>query len=40
VLGTELDFDKSLEMTFELGGAQNPSIVDRHKTVAYLYMAD
>jgi hypothetical protein len=40
VLGTELDFEQSLEMTFELGGSQNPSIVDRHKSVAYLYMAD
>ncbi|HKP62713.1 MAG TPA: DUF2961 domain-containing protein [Polyangiales bacterium] len=40
VLGTELDFDKSLEMTFELGGAANPSIVDRHKSIAYLYLAD
>jgi hypothetical protein len=40
VLGTELDFEKSLDMTFELGGAQNPAIVDRHKSIAYLYMAD
>jgi hypothetical protein len=40
VLGTELDFEHDLELTFELGGAQNPQIVDRHKTVSYLYLAD
>jgi hypothetical protein len=40
VLGTELDFQSSLRSTFELGGAANPSIVDRFRTVAYLYLAD
>jgi hypothetical protein len=40
VLGRELDFQESLELTFELGGAANPSIVERHKSVAYLYMAE
>jgi hypothetical protein len=40
VLGTELDFEKSLQLTFELGGAGNPAVVDRHKTVSYLYLAD
>jgi hypothetical protein len=39
VLGRELDFQESLELTFELGGAANPSIVERHKSVAYLYRA-
>lgn len=39
VLGRELDFEKSLELTFELGGAGKPSIVERHKSVAYLYLA-
>jgi hypothetical protein len=38
VLGRELDFQKSLELTFELGGAGNPSIVERYKSVAYLYL--
>jgi hypothetical protein len=38
VLGRELDFEKSLELTYELGGAGNPSIVERHKSVAYLYL--
>jgi hypothetical protein len=37
VLGTELDFAKDLSLTFELGGARNPSIVERIKTVAYYY---
>ncbi|MFI5307853.1 MAG: DUF2961 domain-containing protein [Polyangiales bacterium] len=39
VLGTELDFHSSLRETFELGGAANPSIVDRFRTVAFLYLA-
>ncbi len=40
VLGTEIDFQSSLEQTFELGGAANPGIVDRLRTVAFLYLAD
>jgi Protein of unknown function (DUF2961) len=40
VLGRELDFQKSLELTFELGGAGNPGIVERHKSVSYLYLAE
>jgi hypothetical protein len=40
VLGRELDFSQSLELTFELGGAANPWIVERHKSVAYLYLDD
>jgi hypothetical protein len=40
VLGTELDFHSSLQSTFELGGAANPSIVDRFLTVSFLYLAD
>jgi len=40
VLGTELDFDKSLQARFELGGAGNPEIVARHRTVAYVYLND
>jgi hypothetical protein len=40
VLGGELDFNRSLRMSFELGGAGNPSLVERHQTVAYLYQAD
>jgi hypothetical protein len=40
VLGSELDFRSSLQMTFELGGAGNPSIVELHRTVAYLYLAE
>jgi hypothetical protein len=40
VLGGELDFRSSLQMTFELGGAGNPSIVDLHRTIAYLYLAE
>jgi hypothetical protein len=38
VLGTELDFERSLELTYELGGAGNPEIVELHKTIAYLYL--
>jgi len=37
VLGTELDFHSSLDLRFELGGAANPQIVDRIRTVAFLY---
>jgi hypothetical protein len=37
VLGTELDFSESLQLTFELGGSQNPGIVDRLRTIAFLY---
>lgn len=37
VLGTELDFQSSLDLRFELGGAANPQIVDRIRTVAFLY---
>jgi len=40
VLGTELDFENSFELTFELGGMMNPSVVDRYRTLAYLYMED
>jgi hypothetical protein len=40
VLGGEFDFNRSLRMSFELGGAGNPSLVERHQTVAYLYQAD
>ncbi|HET6340292.1 MAG TPA: DUF2961 domain-containing protein [Polyangiales bacterium] len=38
VLGTELDFDAEIQLTFERGGAANPSIADLHRTVAYLYL--
>lgn len=37
VFGTELDFASSLQLTFDLGGSQNPEVVDRLRTVAYLY---
>lgn len=37
VLSTELDFQSSLELSFELGGVSNPEIVDQLDTVAYLY---
>jgi hypothetical protein len=40
VLGTELDFQRSMELTFELGGQMNPWIVDRYRTLAYLYLED
>jgi Protein of unknown function (DUF2961) len=36
VLGTELEFQSSLRLTFALGGAANPQIVDRFRTVAFL----
>lgn len=39
VLGTELDFTSSIDLTFERGGANNPQIADLHRTVAYVYMA-
>jgi hypothetical protein len=37
VLGTEIDFTNSMELSFELGGAENPQIVDQVTTVAYYY---
>ena len=37
VLGNEIDFTNSLELSFELGGANNPQIVDQVTTVAYYY---
>jgi hypothetical protein len=40
VLGTELDFEESLRASFERGGAGNPEIALRHRTVAYVYLAD
>jgi hypothetical protein len=40
VLGGELDYNRSLRMVFEVSGTRNPSIVERHQTVAYLYQAD
>jgi hypothetical protein len=40
VLGTELDFHDSIDVTFELGGAGNPLVVRRHHTVAFLYLPD
>jgi hypothetical protein len=40
VLGTELDFRSSLNLSFELGGAGNPGIVERVKTVAFYYRLD
>ncbi len=40
VLGTELDFKDSLELTYELGGTENPGTVEQHKTIAYLYLAE
>ena len=39
VLGSELDFERRCELTFELGGAGNPSIVQRHRSVAFYYLA-
>jgi hypothetical protein len=38
VLGTELDFRSSIMLSFELGGAGNPGIVERVKTVAFYYL--
>lgn len=40
VLGLELEFQQSLELTFELGGQMNPGVVDRYRTLAYLYLDD
>jgi hypothetical protein len=40
VLGTELDFEHQLRASFELGGAGNPEIVGRHRTIAFTYLAD
>jgi hypothetical protein len=40
VLGTELDFESSLAASFELGGAANPETVVRHRTVAFMYLAE
>jgi hypothetical protein len=40
VLGTELDFHDSIKLSFELGGAQNPAIAERVKTVAFYYLRD
>ena len=37
VLGTELDFSESLRLAFELGGSRNPGIVERIRTIAFLY---
>ena len=39
VLGTELDFQKSAELTIELG-ANNPRLFERIRTVSYYYLAD
>jgi hypothetical protein len=38
VLGTELDFESSLTLSFELGGAGNPWIVGRHRSIAFYYL--
>lgn len=35
--GTELDFQSSLNVGFELGGSSNPSTVERIDTIAYVY---
>jgi hypothetical protein len=40
VLGTELDFQSSLKLTFELGGSGDPTLMDRYVTVAFLYQPD
>jgi hypothetical protein len=40
VLGTELDFQHQLELSFELGGSGNPQIMERIKTVAFYYRRD
>ena len=40
VLGTELDFERSLHASFELGGAGNPEIVVEHRVVSYVYVED
>jgi hypothetical protein len=40
VLGTELDFQSSIELKFELGGMHNPQIVHRIRTLAYSYLAE
>ena len=40
VLGNELDFDDSLSLSFELGGQMNPWLVDRYRTLAYLYLSE
>jgi hypothetical protein len=39
VLGTELDFESSLELSFELGGVANPWTVTRHRTLAFFYLS-
>jgi hypothetical protein len=40
VLGTELDFERSLRASFELGGAGNPEIVIEHRVISYVYLED
>jgi hypothetical protein len=40
VLGTEIDFERSLQISFELGGAHNPQTVIRHHTVVFAYMEE
>jgi Protein of unknown function (DUF2961) len=37
VLGTSLDYQNSLRLSLELGGARDPDIVERVRTVAYYY---
>lgn len=37
VLGTELDFADALTLDIELGGSGNPGVVERLRTVAFLY---
>jgi Protein of unknown function (DUF2961) len=37
VLGTEVNFDSELALSFELGGAGNPGIVDAIETTVFLY---
>ncbi|HKU45029.1 MAG TPA: DUF2961 domain-containing protein [Polyangiales bacterium] len=40
VLGTELQFEQSLDLTFELGSQMNAAVIDRFRTLAYLYLED
>jgi hypothetical protein len=40
VLGTELDFVSDVELDVELGGFDNPHIVQSHRTISYWYLSD
>jgi hypothetical protein len=38
VLGNELDFHASMDLSLQLGGAGNPNVVTRMRTVAFYYL--